>query len=68
MAKLVYNNAKKGSTSHTLLELNYEYHPRMSYEENIDFCSKFKSIDKLLAELWELMTVCRKNLYYAQEL
>ena len=40
----------------------------MSYEEDIDFRSKSKSADKLSAELQELITVCRKNLYHAQEL
>ena len=40
----------------------------MSYEENVDPCSQSKSADELLAELRELMIVCRENLYHAQEL
>ena len=65
MTKFAYNNAKNTSTGHTLFELNCEYHPCLSYEEDIDPRSKSKLADELLAKLWELMTVCRKNLYYA---
>ena len=40
----------------------------MSYEEEVDPRSKSKSADELLAELRELMIVCRENLHHAQEL
>ena len=40
----------------------------MSYKEDINSCSKFKSIDKLLTKLRKLMIVYRENLYHAQEL
>ena len=68
MAEFVYNNAKNASTGHIFFELNCRYHPWVSYKKNIDPCSKFKSANKLLAELQELMIVCRKNLYHTQEL
>ena len=68
MAEFAYNNAKNVSTGHTPFKLNYGYHPRMSYEEEVDPHSKSKSADKLSAELRELMIVCRKNLHHAQEL
>ena len=68
MAEFAYNNAKNASSGHTPFELNCGYHPQMSYKDNIDPRSKFKSADKLSAELKELMIVCRKNLYHAQEL
>ena len=68
MAEFAYNNAKNASTDHTPFELNYGYHPRMSYKGNVNPRSKSKSADNLSAELRELMIVCRKNLYYAQEL
>ena len=68
MAKFAYNNAKNASTGHTPFELNCGYHPRVSYEENIDPRSKSKSADELSAELRELMTVCQENLHHAQEL
>ena len=68
MAKFAYINAKNISTSHTLFELNCGYHPRMSYEKEVDPCSKSTLADKLSAELRELMFVCRENLHHAQEL
>ena len=68
MAEFAYNNAKNASTGHTPFELNCGYHPRMSYEEEVDPRSKSKSADELSAELRELMIVCRENLYHAQEL
>ena len=49
-------------------KLNNGYYPGISYKEDIDPSSKFKLVDKLLVELQELMTVCCKNLYYAQKL
>ena len=68
MAEFAYNNAKNASTGHTPFELNCGFHPRMSYEEDVDPRSQSKSADELLAELRELMIVCRENLYHAQEL
>ena len=68
MAEFVYNNAKNTSTGHTLFELNCGYHLCVSFEENTDPRSHSKTADELLAELRELMTVCRKNLYHAQKL
>ena len=67
IAKFAYNNAKNASTSHTPFELNYGYHPRMSYKEDVDPRFQSKSADKLSAELRELMIVCRENLHHAQE-
>ena len=68
MAEFAYNNVKNASTGHMPFELNCGYHFRMSYKEDIDPRSQSKLADELLAELRELMTVCRKNLYHAQEL
>ena len=62
------NNAKNASSGHTPFELNCGYHPRMSYEEDVDPRSKSKSADELSAKLRELMIVCRENLHHAQEL
>ena len=33
MAEFAYNNAKNVSIGHTFFELNYGYHPQMSYEK-----------------------------------
>ena len=64
-AEFAYNNAKDTSISHMPFELNCGYYSRMSYEEKVDFHSKFKSADKLSAELRELIIICQKNLYHA---
>ena len=68
MAKFAYNNAKNVSTGHTLFELNCGYHPRVSFEENTDPCSRLKTTNDLSVKLRELMTVCQENLHHAQEL
>ncbi len=36
MAEFVYNNAKNASTGHMPFKLNYGYHPRASYKEDVD--------------------------------
>ena len=68
MAKFAYNNAKNASNGHLLFKLNCGYHPRISYKDDVDPRSKSKSADDLLAELRELMIVCRENLHHAQKL
>ena len=68
MAKFAYNNAKNLSTGHTPFELSCGYHPCISFEEDTNPRFQSKSVDKLSAELRDLMTVCRDNLHHAQEL
>ena len=68
MAEFAYNNAKNANTGHTPFELNCGYNFWMSYKDDVNLCFKFKSVDKLSADLRELIIVCRKNLYHAQEL
>ena len=48
-------------------KLNYEYYPQILYKENINPYSKSKSVNKLFAELRELIIVCQENLHHAQE-
>ncbi len=68
MAEFAYNNAKNASTGHTPFELNCGYHPSVSFEEDVDSCSRFCSANKLAEELRELIEVCYQNLLHAQEL
>ena len=68
MVEFVYNIAKNVSTGHMPFELNYGYHPRILYKEEVDSHSKSKSADKLSAELRALMIVCQENLHHTQEL
>ncbi len=64
MAQFTYNNSKNASTGHTPFELNCDYHPRASYEEDVDPRSQSKSVDELATELRELMAVCGENLQH----
>ena len=47
MAKFAYNNAKNSNTGHMSFELNYGYHPYVSFEEDTNLCSQLKWADKL---------------------
>ena len=55
MAEFAYINAKNASIGYTSFEFNCGYHLWMFYKEDINPCSKFKSVNKLLAEIRELM-------------
>ena len=61
MAEFAYNNAKNASTGHTPFELNCGFHPRMSYEEDVDPRSQSKLADELSAELRELIDCLPKK-------
>ena len=68
MAEFAYNNAKNLSTGHTPFELNYSYHPCVSFEKVTNSRFQSESADELSAELQDLMTVCWENFHHAQEL
>ncbi len=62
MAEFAHNNAKNASTNHNLFELNYGYHPKVSFEEDVDLCSRSRSANKLAEELRKLIEVYYQNL------
>ena len=68
MAEFTYNNARNASTGHTLFKLNYGYHLRISYKEDINPRFQSKLADELSIEFRELIIICRENLYHAQKL
>ena len=68
IVEFAYNNAKNASTGHTSFELNYDYHLRVSFKEDVDPRSKSCSANKLEEELRELIEVCCQNLLHAKEL
>ena len=68
MTEFTYINSKNASRSHTTFKLNCGYNLRMLYSKKVDLRSQSKSADKLSVELRELMIVCQKNFYYAQDL
>ena len=49
-------------------ELNCGYYFCISFKENTNSRSQLKFVNKLLAKLQDLMTICQKNLHHAQEL
>ena len=51
MAKFIYNTAENASTSYTPFKLNCGYHPRVSYEEDLDPYSKSRTSEELSSEL-----------------
>ncbi len=68
MPEFAYNNAKNASTGHTPFKLNCGYHPKVSFEEDVDPRSRSRSANKLAKELRELMEVCCQNLFHVQQL
>ncbi len=58
MAEFAYNNAKNASTGHTPFKLNCGYHPKISFEEDVDPHSRSRSANELADELKKLMEVC----------
>ena len=56
MAEFAYNNTKNANTGHTFFKLNCGFHPRASYEEDVNLRSKSKVLDKLATKLKELTT------------
>ncbi len=68
MVEFAYNNTKNASTDHTSFELNYGYHPRVSFKEDVNPRSGSRTANKLAEELRELMEVCYQNFFHAQEL
>ncbi len=65
MAEFAYNNVKNASTGHISFKLNYDYHPRVFFEEDVDSCSKSRFANKLVKELKKLIEVCYQNLLHA---
>ena len=58
IAEFAYNNAKNASNGHIFFELNCGYCPWVSYEKDLDLCSKSKTAEELSFELQNLMAVC----------
>lgn len=65
MMEFVYNNIKNANIGHTFFKLNYSYHSNVSFKEDSNFCSKFKSAEELSTKLSDLMIIGQKNLCHA---
>ncbi len=68
MTEFAYNNVKNANTGHTPIKLNYGYHPRVFFKEDVDPHSKSCFANKLAEKLRKLMEVCYQILLYVQEL
>ena len=68
MAEFTYNNTKNANTGYIAFELNCGYDSRVSYEENLDSCSKSRIAKKLSSELQELITIYQQNFHHTQKL
>ncbi len=68
MAEFAYNNAKNANTGHNPFKRNCSYHPRVSFEEDVNPRSRSRSANELVEERTELIEVCYQNLLHAQEL
>ncbi len=67
MVEFTYNNVKNASTSYTSFKLNYDYHPKVFFEEDVSPHSRSHSTNKLAEELRKLIEVCCQNLLHIQE-
>ena len=65
MTKFAYNNTKNASTYYILFKLNYGYHPRVLFVEDVNSCSKSRFADKLAEDLRELIEVYCQNQLHA---
>ncbi len=68
MAEFTYNYAKYTNTSYIPFELNSDYHPRVSFKDDVDPRLRSCSANKLTKELRELIEVYCQNLLHVQEL
>lgn len=66
--KFTYNNAKNASMSYNLFKLNYGFHVRIWYKEDVKPFSKLKAAIKLANQMQKFMSVWRENLQHAQKL
>ena len=65
IAEFIYNNAKNASTGHISFELNCGFHLQVSFEDNVNACSRSCSANKRAKELRELMDIYQQNLLHA---
>ncbi len=64
MAEFTYNNTINTSIDCIQFELNYEYHPRVLFEDKTNPHLRSCSANELAKELRELMEICCENLLH----
>lgn len=68
MVEFIYNYVKDPSTYHRSFKLNYNYHPYIFCEDEVNLHLKYRSTTKLAKKLKHLISICQQNLYHVQEL
>ena len=58
MVKFAYNNAKNASTDYFSFEFNCGYYLYISYKEDLDPCSKSRTVEDFFFEFQKLIIVC----------
>ena len=58
MAEFPYNNTKNANTGQTFFELNCQYYPRVSFEDNTNSRTKSHLAEELAIELRDLIFIC----------
>lgn len=68
IAESAYKNTQNTSISYISFELNYAFHFRACYKKDVYPYYKSKSGNKRVAVLYQLMSKCKENLSYTQDL
>ena len=58
IVEFTYNNVKNANIGHTPFRLNCSYHPRVSFQEDVDRRLRSCSTNKLAEKLRELIEIC----------
>ena len=65
IAEFANKNFKNTDKGQKPFELNCGYHPRVSFEDECDACSRSFLADELATKLRKLMNICCQNLLCA---
>lgn len=63
MVKFAYNNVKNVKIDYILFELNCNYYPHNSFENDVDPCLKFFLANKPANKLKDLILIYQQNLH-----
>ena len=67
MVEFSYNDTKNSSIGHILFKLKCKYHPCLLFEDDTNLYFNFCSVEELVKELRDLISICQQNLFCAQE-
>lgn len=67
MMEFAYNNVTNANTGHTFFKLYCSYYPCNFFEDEVDFCLKSYSTNKLAKTLEESILIYQQKLLHAQK-